>query len=72
MLPPGVTITSVRQSPSITQGGRAVTQTTYTYTVGDLGPFTFVLVGETDTPATVQATIQKKVSDLAALGLKTQ
>lgn len=69
MLPAGVRITAVRDSPYITPGNTTGTQTTYTYYYNNLGPFTLTVSGNSATPEAVQAAIQAKINALTTLGV---
>lgn len=66
--PQEVKITGVRSSPFILPGNVSGTQSTYTYMVGVLGPFTLTLAGADDTPEKVNQAMQQKVNDLKTIG----
>lgn len=69
-LPQGVSIVSVTETPYLKANNQSGTRTTYRYTVGEYGPFSFSLTDAENTPATVQAKIQDRINSLTSLGLK--
>lgn len=68
VLPAPAKILTIRSSPFILPGNVTGTQSTYTYMVGSLGPFTLTLSGTDDTPDKVQQAVQQKINDLKLLG----
>lgn len=70
MLPAGVIITNIRDTPYITPGNTTGTQTTYTWTYNGRGPFTLTLAGSDNTPENVAAKIQARVNGLISLGVQ--
>lgn len=68
-LPSNVKVTSVRQAPYVTGGNQIGSQTTYTFSVGEYGPFSFTLQGANDTPGNVEAQIMARVNHLRQVGV---